>query len=98
MHHMSLLSFCLLRKNLGNFREFLGKWFTASPTKNCPYTYDDIHVISVRAVSSGLITQVFSLHVEFQTTRQLDVVYKKDHGFTSSMRNFGLNFVYLFIP
>ena len=29
MHHMTLVSFRLFRKNLGNLREFLGKWFIA---------------------------------------------------------------------
>ena len=41
VHHMTLVSFRLLRKSLGNLRETLGKWFTA-PTplaKNCPYAY-----------------------------------------------------------
>ena len=36
MHHMTLISFRLPRKNLGNLREFLGKWFTAPPGKKLP--------------------------------------------------------------
>ena len=36
MHHMTLVSFRLLRKNLGNLREFLGEWFTATPGKKLP--------------------------------------------------------------
>ena len=41
VHHMTLVSFRLLRKSLGNLREFLGKWFTVPPppAKNCPYAY-----------------------------------------------------------
>ena len=41
LHRMALVSFLLFRKNLGNLREFLGKWFTAPPplAKNCPYAY-----------------------------------------------------------
>ena len=32
--------FRLFRKNLGDLREFLGKWFTAFPlAKNCPHAY-----------------------------------------------------------
>ena len=31
LHRMALVSFLLFRKNLGNLREFLGKWFTAPP-------------------------------------------------------------------
>ena len=33
LHHMTLVSFRLLRKKLGNLREFLGKWLTAPPGK-----------------------------------------------------------------
>ena len=29
VHHMTFVSFRLFRKNLGNLREFLGKWSTA---------------------------------------------------------------------
>ena len=36
MHHMTLVSFRLLRKNLGNLPEFLGEWFTAPPGKKLP--------------------------------------------------------------
>ena len=33
---MTLVSFRLLRKNVGNLREFLGEWFTAPPGKKLP--------------------------------------------------------------
>ena len=31
LHHMTIVSFRLLRKNVDNLREFLSKWFTAPP-------------------------------------------------------------------
>ena len=31
VHHMTLVSFRLLRKNFGHFGEILGKWFTGLP-------------------------------------------------------------------
>ena len=34
--HMALISFRLFRKNLGNLRYVLGKWFTAPPGKKFP--------------------------------------------------------------
>ena len=34
--NMALISFRLVRKNLGNLRDFLGKWFTAPPGKKIP--------------------------------------------------------------
>ena len=40
VHRMTLVSFRLVRKNLGNWREFLDKLFTATPlAKNCPHAY-----------------------------------------------------------
>ena len=33
VHRMTLVSFRLFRKHLGNLREFLGKWFTAPLAK-----------------------------------------------------------------
>lgn len=33
VHHMTLLSFRLFHRNLGNLREFLGKWFIAPPPR-----------------------------------------------------------------
>ena len=39
LHRIALASFLLFRKNLGNLREFLGKWFIAPLAKNCPYAY-----------------------------------------------------------
>ena len=35
----SFLFDCTFRKNSGNLREFLGKWFTTPPGKNFPYAY-----------------------------------------------------------
>ena len=40
VQHMTLVSFLLLRKNLGNLREFLGtEMVHRPPAKNCPYAY-----------------------------------------------------------
>ena len=36
LHRMALVSLRLFRKNLGNFREFLGKWYTPPPGKKTP--------------------------------------------------------------
>ena len=36
VHHITVVSFRLCRKNLGNLREFLGKWFTAFHGKKLP--------------------------------------------------------------
>ena len=33
VHRMTLVSFRLFRKNLGNLRDFFGKWFAALPGK-----------------------------------------------------------------
>ena len=38
VHHMTLVSFRLLRKNLGNLRERLGKWFTVPSAKKIART------------------------------------------------------------
>ena len=45
VHHMTLVSFPLFRKNLGNLREFLGKWFTATEPKNCPQAYVETNIL-----------------------------------------------------
>ena len=37
--NVALICFLLFRKNLGNLRDFLGKWFTAPLAKNFPYAY-----------------------------------------------------------
>ena len=34
--NVALICFLLFRKNLGNLRDFLGKWFTAPPGKKFP--------------------------------------------------------------
>ena len=36
VHHITLVSFRLFPKNLGNLREFLDKWFTVPPGKKLP--------------------------------------------------------------
>ena len=38
---MTLVSFRLLRKNLGNLRKFLGEWFTAPPGKKIARTHEE---------------------------------------------------------
>ena len=45
VHRLTLVSFRLFRKNLGNLREFLGKWFTATEPKNCPQAYVETNIL-----------------------------------------------------
>ena len=40
LHHMTLVSFRLFRKNLGNLREYFGHIVYLPPAKNFPYAYD----------------------------------------------------------
>ena len=45
MHGMTLVSFGLFRKNLGNLREFFGQMVSPPPlAKNCPYAYGYMHL------------------------------------------------------
>ena len=45
VHRMTLFSFQLFRKNLGNLREFFGQMVHPPPPppleKDCPYAYDN---------------------------------------------------------
>ena len=47
MHHITLVSFLLLRKNSDNLREFLGTWFTAPPRQKIARTPMNLGVVLV---------------------------------------------------
>ena len=46
VHHMTFVSFRLLRKNLSNLREFLGKWFTPPGKKIARAAMFSVHIIT----------------------------------------------------
>ena len=75
VHHMTLVSFRLFRKNLGNLREFLGKWSTV-PTPRQKITRTPMLIHSFVCISIPVFT--FKLRSLRKKIKQIQFrIYKR---------------------